>query len=94
MTSELRQQVKEAKLTKEDLKVILLDNFIDEDGNLDLSFLDFRNFDGDVNISYMKVKYDLIQNFQQVEGNLRQDINKVKKSQAIYIKIAKEYKAI
>ena len=56
----------------QELKEFLLNNFTDEFGDLDISGLDFSDFDGVVNISNMKVKSDLIQDFQEVEGNLYQ----------------------
>lgn len=58
--------------TKEEIKKWLLENCIDENGDLDLRNLDFRDFDGDIYISCMKVKKDLYQGYQAVEGNLYQ----------------------
>lgn len=63
--------------SKEELKKYLLENFIDEDGDLDLSNLDFSDFDGNVYICDMKVKKDLIQNYQIVNGDLIQSDQKV-----------------
>ncbi|WP_281512163.1 hypothetical protein [Mammaliicoccus vitulinus] len=68
----LKSLLKEAKLTKEDLKEILLDNFVNEEGGLDLRYLDFSDFDGYVDISYMKVNNDLMQDSQHVKGTLWQ----------------------
>lgn len=76
-------------LSKKEIKKWLLKNCIDKDGNLDLSNLDFSDFDGNVNISHMKVKSnlyqgfqevekDLFQRFQEVNGNLYQECQKVK----------------
>lgn len=55
----------------------MLENCVDEDGNLDLEDLDFSNFDGDVYISWMKVKGDLHQDNQKVDGNLFQNNQEV-----------------
>lgn len=65
------------KLTIKDLKKIMLDNFVNEYGNLDISGLDFSDFDGNVNISRMKVKGDLFQFNQEVGGHLFQCYQRV-----------------
>ncbi len=82
LTDELRQQIKESNLTKEDLKVIFLDNFINKykDGSLYLNLidLDFSDFNGDIYISGMKVKKNLYQSCQEVKGDLFQDNQEVK----------------
>ena len=77
LTEKLRQQIKESNLTKGNLKVILLDNFVDKEGDLDLIGLDFSDFDGDIYIGYMKVKGNLEQSYQKVKGNLYQDCQEV-----------------
>ncbi|WP_281512158.1 hypothetical protein [Mammaliicoccus vitulinus] len=81
LSKETRKILKETGLTKKDLKIILLDNFVKNyrDGKfyLDLSYLDFSDFDGDVDISEMKVKRDLFQDLQKVQGHLWQDCQKV-----------------
>lgn len=64
--------------TKEEIKKWLLKNCVDEDGNLDLSFLDFSDFDGDVYASSWKVKRNLYQDGQMVNGNLFQNFQVVK----------------
>lgn len=75
--------------SKEYIKKWLLKNAVNENGHLDLSYLDFSDFDGDIFINHMKVKGDLWQNFQEVEGdicqgfqttcgNLYQDCNNVR----------------
>lgn len=51
----------------------LLENAVDEEGDLDLSDLDFSNFDGDVYICDMKVKKRLFQNYQKVGESLLQN---------------------
>ena len=56
----------------------LLENAVDEDGNLVLSDLDFSDFEGNVYIDDMKVKYYLSQSGHEVEGNLSQSYQKVK----------------
>lgn len=43
-------------LSKEEIKKWLLENCVNEYGKLDLSGLDFSDFDGDVYIFGMKVK--------------------------------------
>ena len=65
------------KLTIKDLEKILLDNFVNENGDLDISGLDFRDFNGNVYINHMKVKGDLFQYSQEVGGNLIQSHQKV-----------------
>ena len=57
----------------QELKEFLLKNFIDELGDLDISGLDFSDFDGAVDISHMKIKGDLWQIGHQVKGDLYQD---------------------
>lgn len=61
--------------SKKEIKEWLLKNCVDEDGNLDLSELDFSDFDGIVDISFIIVKNDLHQSFQKVGGNLYQHYN-------------------
>lgn len=58
--------------SKKEIKEWLLKNCLNEDGNLDLSHLDFSDFDGTINISYMKVKNNLFQCYYEVGGNLYQ----------------------
>lgn len=58
--------------TKESLVKYLLENHVDNKGNLDLTDLDFSTFDGDIYIGFMKVKNNLFQNNQTVGGELRQ----------------------
>lgn len=50
----------------------LLKNAVDDEGNLDLSNLDFSDFDGNVFINYMRVKRSLYQNCQEVGDSLLQ----------------------
>lgn len=64
--------------TKKEIKKWLLENCVDKDGDLDLSNLDFSDFDRNVFIAGMKVKKDLFQGFQRVNGNLIQHHQKVK----------------
>ena len=82
LTEELRNLLKAARLTKDDLKVILLDNFVKnyENGELylDLIDLDFSDFNGDIYIAGMKVKENLYQSCQEVKGDLFQDNQEVK----------------
>ena len=60
-------------ITKEEIRDWLLAHCVDEDGDLDLSDLDFSDFDGNVDISGMKVQKELWQNYQIVGGNLIQN---------------------
>ena len=64
--------------TIEELRNYLLENYVDEDGNLTMSGLDFSDFEGNVYIDDMKVKYYLSQSRHEVEGNLSQSYQKVK----------------
>ena len=57
----------------QELKEFLLKNFVDEFGDLDISGLDFSDFDGSVDISHMKIKGNLWQVGHEVIGSLYQD---------------------
>ena len=59
--------------TIEEVKQWLLENRVNEYGDLDLSGLDFSDFEGDVNISAMIVNKYLFQDNQQVQGSLYQN---------------------
>lgn len=63
--------------TREEIKQWILDNCIDEGGDVDLRKLDFSDFDGDVWLSQMKVKKSLYQDHQEVGEELYQDEQKV-----------------
>lgn len=65
-------------LSKEEIKKWLLENCVSQSGKLDLSGLDFSDFDGTVDISGMKVKKNLLQNKQEVEGCLYQSDQRVR----------------
>ena len=58
--------------TKEEIRNWLLENAVDEEGDLMLDYLDFSEFNGDVFIGRMKVKGDLFQSYQEVQGSLSQ----------------------
>ena len=58
----------------------LLENAVDEEGDLYLIGLDFSDFDGNVYIDNIKVKNDLYQNCQEVGGNLYQTNQEVGKN--------------
>ena len=62
--------------TKTEIREWLLDNAVDEDGDLDLSGLDFSDFEVDVYIGNMKVQGSLDQCGQKVQGNLYNENNK------------------
>lgn len=55
------------------LREYLLENYLDEMGNLNIIGLDFSEFEGDVIMSGMKVKGDLHIDYQEVKGDLWQD---------------------
>lgn len=58
--------------TKLEIKQWLLENCVEQNGDLDLSGLDFSDFDGDIYINRMIVKGSLYQGKQIVKGNLIQ----------------------
>ena len=62
--------------TIEELRNYLLENYVNEYGDLFLGGLDFSDFDGDVYIGNMKVKGNLLQSCQEVKGNLYNRFNK------------------
>lgn len=62
--------------TKKEIKDWLLENAVDTDGDLMLGELDFSDFDGNVYIDSMKVKGDLIQCDQEVQGDLHNEYSK------------------
>lgn len=63
--------------SKEEIKKWLLENCVDENGDLCLIGLDFSDFDGDVYFKGIKVKNDLMLCYQEVKGNLFQDCQQV-----------------
>lgn len=66
------------KMSEEQIAQFLYDNCYNEKNDcIDLSFLDFRKFNCNVYLSYMKVKKDLHQAFQYVEGDLYAGYNQV-----------------
>lgn len=66
-------------MDKQEIKAWLLANCLDKYGDLDLTSLDFSDFEGDVKLSDMKVKKNLFQGHQTVEGSLYQGCQEVKK---------------
>ena len=66
--------------SKKEIKEWLLENCVDEHGNLDLSNLDFSDFEGDIYIDGIKVKNDLFQCSQIVQGDLYQNGQKVQRN--------------
>ena len=58
--------------TINELRDYLLENYVNDIGDLDISCLDFSDFDGDVVLNGMKVKGSLHQDYQDVKGNLWQ----------------------
>lgn len=67
------------KKAKQEIRDWLLENATDDEGNLDLSDLDFSNFNGNVLIDNMKVKKSLNQSCQKVGEDLQQHDQKVGK---------------
>lgn len=93
-------KVKIVMKTKLEIKKWLLENCVSKNGDLDLSGLDFSNFEGDLIISNMKVKNTLFQSHhvigktlfqdgQHVRGNLYQDCQQVLGSLAQHSQIVK-----
>ena len=64
--------------SKTEIRDWLLVNAVDEYGYLDIQGLDFSDFEGDVDISFMKVKGNLFQERQKVQGELYQESHEVK----------------
>lgn len=64
-------------LSKGEIKKWLLENCVNEYGKLDLSGLDFSDFDGDIYTFGMTVKKNLDQGFQEIGGDLNQSHQKV-----------------
>ena len=63
--------------TINELRDYLLENYVNDIGDLDISCLDFSDFDGDVVLNGMKVKGSLHQDYQDVKGDLWQGNQKV-----------------
>lgn len=66
--------------TIEEIRDWLLENAVDDCGDLCLIGLDLSKFDGNVYINHMKVKRNLFQDFQKVGENLYQAFQNVGKS--------------
>ena len=66
--------------TKTEIRDWLLENCVGKNGRLDLSHLDFSDFDGEIDTSFMKVKSNLFQCHQNVDGCIFQSDQKVGKS--------------
>jgi len=64
--------------SEKEIRDWLLENAVDDNGDLNLKNLDFSDFDGDVHIGGMKVKNTLYQYGQNVGGDLYQLYQKVK----------------
>ena len=63
--------------TIKEIRDWLLENAVDNEGDLYLVGLDFSNFEGNVYINDMKVKKSLWQNYQKVGEDLYQTNQKV-----------------
>ena len=68
-----KEDLKMANLTAEAKKKWILENCVNEAGNIDLDGLDFSDFNGNIFISNMKVKNNLCQDGQEVNGFLYQN---------------------
>lgn len=66
--------------TIKEIRDWLLENAVDDKGDLILSDLDLSDFDGNVFICNIKVKKSLFQNFQKVGEDLHQDCQDVGES--------------
>lgn len=64
-------------LSKEEIEKWLLENCVDEQGDLRMTDLDFSDFKGFIDIGNWKVAGDLYQNEQHVKGNLYQNYQEV-----------------
>lgn len=65
-------------MTEEELVKLIYDKFYDKERNtIDLSYLDFRPYNCNVDISFMKVNGKLSQYYQDVSGDLDQGNQKV-----------------
>lgn len=69
---------KENKMTINELRDIIIENFKNKQGNVEISGLDFSNFDGYIDIGGMRVKGNLHQSGHRVEGDLFQSRHEVK----------------
>lgn len=65
-------------LSLKETKEWLLKNRVNQYGELDLTQLDFSDFDGNIYINNMKVKRNLFQDNQTVKGDLYQSFQNVK----------------
>lgn len=65
------------KMNIEELRDLIIDNFTDESGHIDISGLDFSSFDGNVRITSIKVKNDLLIGHQTVGGDMYAGRNRV-----------------
>ena len=54
--------------TKQEIQNWIHKNCVDSEGDIDLSNLDFSDFDGNIYINNLKVKNDLSMNHKQVKG--------------------------
>ena len=59
-------------LSREEIKKWFLDNCVDRNGDLNLSDLDFNDFEGDIFINHWKVKHDMWFQKHEVDGDLWQ----------------------
>lgn len=80
--------------SREEIKKWLLENCIDEYGDIDLSNLDFSDFKGNIYIGGMKVNSNSSQDLQQVKDAILQDCQKKSKDLYQDIKMCKKYKNI
>lgn len=78
----------------------ILENCVDENGDVDISCLNFWNFEGNVKMCNIKVKHNLYQNMQIVGGDLHQNYQYVEgaiyqeRQTSVQEKIKQNYVAI
>ena len=59
-------------MTKQDLVKLLKREFTNEDGNIDISGLDFGEFEGFINLNKIKSRGNVYQGYHSNKGNVYQ----------------------
>ena len=73
----LQERERDKNMKKIELRDYLLKNYVNAYGDLDITSLDFSDFNGNIYLWNMKVKGDLFQSNLEVQGNLHQGSQKV-----------------
>ena len=60
----------------DDLRDLILDYFVNDEGDVDISDLDFNDFDGRIIINGIRTNSDLRQGNHKVKGHLFQEIGR------------------